>query len=164
MKSDCTQATRPIWTALGLRGIRILQEACDAEGISQNHWGGRQHYLRWRTPDTFQIWNDAGLDYDSTLGYADAAGFRSGTCHEHPTFNAQTGQELRLLERPLIAIECSVMDLRYQNLGTTSAAYKYFKHLKDTCQHYNGQFTLLWHNNRLANPDELALYWTVINS
>ena len=47
----------------------------------------RQHYLRWRAPTTWQNWEDAGLDYDSTVGYADHVGFRAGTCYEYPIFN-----------------------------------------------------------------------------
>lgn len=33
--------------------------------------GGRQHYLRFRAPDTWRMWEKAGLAYDSTLSYAD---------------------------------------------------------------------------------------------
>src|SRR5690625_3232914 len=51
-----------------------LREATDRLGISQPAWGGRQHYLRWEAPTTWQAWHDAGLDYDSTVGFADHAG------------------------------------------------------------------------------------------
>ncbi|MGI6455406.1 MAG: DUF7033 domain-containing protein [bacterium] len=43
--------------------------------------GGRQHYLRFQVPDTWHIWEQHGMAYDSTLGYADHEGFRCGTCH-----------------------------------------------------------------------------------
>lgn len=38
----------------------------------------RQHYLRFETPTTWRFWNAAGLEYDSTLTYADRASFRCG--------------------------------------------------------------------------------------
>lgn len=54
------------------------------------------HYLRWGHPTTLQAWNDAGMDYDSTLGYADSPGFRCGTCFEYPAFNPITQQQLAI--------------------------------------------------------------------
>jgi peptidoglycan/xylan/chitin deacetylase (PgdA/CDA1 family) len=144
------------------REFATLKRVCSAAGVRQERWGGRQHFLRWRTPDTFQNWQDAGLDYDSTLGYADAAGFRCGTCHQFPAFNVETGQTLRVIERPLIAMEGTVMDASYQNLGATTAALDRFKALKDVCRYYDGEFTLLWHNNRLVDQREIVLYSTLI--
>ena len=29
------------------------------------------HYLRWENTTTLQAWDEAGMNYDSTLGYAD---------------------------------------------------------------------------------------------
>ena len=47
-----------------------LRATCEQLRIDQPKWGGRQHYLRWQNPTTWQNWEDAGLDYDSTLGFA----------------------------------------------------------------------------------------------
>ena len=57
-----------------------LARVLDEEGIVQARLGGRQHYLRWRNPDTWRNWAEAGLDYDSTLGFSDELGFRAGVC------------------------------------------------------------------------------------
>jgi len=141
-----------------------LKRVCSATGTSQNRWGARQHFLRWRTPDTFQHLENAGLDFDSTLGYADAAGFRCGTCHEFQVFNLKTRRTLRLRERPLTAMDCSVLDAEYQNLGASSAAFDYLRTLKDICRRYNGEFTLLWHNTRLSEPADASLYRAIVAS
>ena len=61
---------------------RLLRVA-EAEGVRQDEWGGRQHFLRWANPETWRNWEAAGLDYDSTLAYAEAVGFRTGTCHPY---------------------------------------------------------------------------------
>lgn len=58
---------------------RRLRRIMAEEGIEQTAIGGRMHYLRWETPTTLNAWNDAGMRYDSTLGYADRPGFRCGT-------------------------------------------------------------------------------------
>ena len=73
------------------REFRILRHEAELAGIRQEQWGGRQHFLRWKAPDTWQGWEEAGLQYDSTLGYSDRPGFRCGTCYEYPVFNLRTG-------------------------------------------------------------------------
>lgn len=62
---------------------------------------------------------DAGMSYDSTLGYADRPGFRCGTCFEYTAFDVVSDQPLSLRIRPLIAMDCTVIAERYLGLGST---------------------------------------------
>ncbi|WP_454735619.1 polysaccharide deacetylase family protein [Cupriavidus necator] len=137
-----------------------LRRICEQEKIEQAVWGGRMHYLRWEHPTTMLGWEQAGMTYDSTLSYADHAGFRCGTCFEYPAFDPVAGKALNLRIRPLIAMEGTVMG--YMGLGTGEAAWKKFRELKDTCTAVNGCFTMLWHNSSLGNADERDLYQAVI--
>lgn len=139
-----------------------LINICHEEGIAQQSWGGRMHYLRWQTPTTLYGWEQAGMAYDSTLSYADRPGFRCGTCHEYPAFDPVAGKALRLRIRPLIAMECTVMAPRYMNLGSGAIALQKFTQLKASCRAVNGNFTLLWHNSLLEKPQERALYQRVL--
>lgn len=139
--------------------FKILKQVCTEEDIQQEYWGGRQHYLRWSTQNTLQNWEDAELNYDSTLSFADVAGFRCGVCYEFPTFNIITRQALKLRERALIIMECTILDKGYMNLGYDSkfaleTMAKYKKH----CQIFSGNFILLWHNNRFLFKNELDIY------
>ncbi|AGW94041.1 MULTISPECIES: polysaccharide deacetylase family protein [Cupriavidus] len=111
-------------------------------------------------PTTMLAWEQAGMTYDSTLSYADRAGFRCGTCFEYPAFDPVAGKALNLRIRPLIAMEATVMG--YMRLGTSEAAWKKFRELKDTCNAVNGCFTMLWHNSSLGNADERELYQAVV--
>lgn len=143
--------------------FEILKQVCAEEGIEQNSWGGRQHYLRWKTPTTFQNWDDAGLNYDTTLSFADSAGFRCGVCYEFTTFNVKTRQPLKLKERPLIVMECTVIDERYMNFGLEDgSACQLMQQYKERCRLFHGDFTILWHNSRLIDPQEIKLYKKVI--
>lgn len=108
------------------------------EGIKQNEFGGRMHYLRWEHPSTLQAWNDAGMTYDTTLSYADRPGFRCGTCHEYPAFNTATQQPLQIRIRPLIAMECTIITDRYMNLGYGKEAEQKFFELKEKCRKVEG--------------------------
>lgn len=141
-----------------------LKTVCEQEGIQQANWGGRMHYLRWEQPTTLYGWEQAGMSYDSTLGYADHAGFRCGTCFEYPAFDPVKQQALNLRIRPLIAMECSVIDPIYMNLGYGEAALNKFIELKNKCKAVGGNFTLLWHNSRLIDPLEKNLYQTIIKT
>ncbi|GAA3706791.1 hypothetical protein GCM10022421_12370 [Oceanisphaera sediminis] len=124
-----------------------LHAVMQKEGIIQNVLGGRMHYLRWEQPTTLQAWNDAGMSYETTLSYADRPGFRCGTCFEYQAFNPVTQKILDIRIRPLIAMECTVIDSVYLGLGITDNAQNKFLELKDKCRKLGGCFTLLWHNS-----------------
>jgi hypothetical protein len=139
-----------------------LRRVCAGEGVRQDAWGGRMHYLRWRTPDTLHGWEAAGMDYDSTLGYADRPGFRCGTCREYPAFDPVRRTALRLRIRPLVAMECTVMAPRYMGLGVSPAAFDAFSRLRDACRTVGGDFTLLWHNSEFGSAAARELYEAVV--
>lgn len=128
-------------------------------GIAQSEWGGRQHYLRWCNPDTWRAWDHAGLDYDSTLGYAERPGFRCGTCTPYPVFDLQARKALRLRERPLVVMETTL--LHHLRLGHAEAAAR-IAALADECRRFEGEFTLLWHNSNLSARQDKRLYLEVL--
>lgn len=137
------------------RELEKLWCVVEREGISQDHWGGRQHYLRWEAPTTWQNWEDASLSYDSTLSFADHTGFRCGTCWEFPTFNLKTRNVLGLRERPLIIMEGTL--LHYMDLSAEQCLDR-IKALSTVCREYDGDMTLLWHNSMLLSRWQKRLY------
>lgn len=143
---------------------RRLRAVCAEEGIAQAAWGGRMHFLRWDAAVTWRAWDDAGLDYDSTLSYADSPGFRCGTCFEYPGFDPVASEILRLRIRPLVAMECTVIAQRYLGLGDGDQALARFASLKAACRAVGGCFTLLWHNSHLESPRHKALYRRVLDA
>lgn len=139
-----------------------LRKICTEEGIVQAEWGGRMHYLRWEHPTTMRAWADAGMTYDSTLGYADRPGFRCGTCFEYQAFDPVSQSELALRIRPLIAMDVSVMAVSYMGLGTSSDALTKFIELKNICRAVSGCFSLLWHNNHMFLKSHKNIYKNII--
>lgn len=110
---------------------------------------GRQHYLRFSTPQTWQYWESAGLMLDSTLGYAEVLGFRSGICHEYPVFDLGQRKMLRLREQPLLAMDVALA--LYRGYAPDQALEQLTK-LKSTVKKHGGDFTLLWHNSSWNTP------------
>lgn len=141
-----------------------LRRVCSEEGISQAAWGGRMHFLRWETPTTMRAWADAGMQYDSSLSYADLPGFRCGTCFEYPAFDPVAGERLDLRIRPLIAMECTVMADRYLGLGNGSEALARFASLKQACVAVGGTFTTLWHNTVFESRETRKLYQSLLDA
>lgn len=140
-----------------------MRHICSEEGIEQEQWGGRMHYLRWEQPKTLRAWADAGMNYDSTLGYADRPGFRCGTCHEYQAFDPVEDELLNLRIKPLIAMDCTVVSDKYLGLGSTVDAYVKFKSLKDKCQRVGGTFTLLWHNSFFKTKNDFEIYQKLLS-
>jgi hypothetical protein len=137
------------------RELIKVRSAAEQEGITQDQWGGRQHYLQWKAPITWQNWEDAGLTYDSTLGFADHVGFRCGTCWEFPTFNLKTRKSLKLQERPLIVMEGTL--LHYMKLSPEQCLDRIAR-LGAVCRAYSGSMTVLWHNSMLPQRWQKRLY------
>jgi hypothetical protein len=129
---------------------RLLRVA-EGEGVHQEHWGGRQHFLRWANPDTWRNWDAAGLSYDSTLGYSEAVGFRTGTCHPYRVFDLVRRRPLELYERPF-----QVMDVALMSSMSLShdAAFDVVMDLASACRRYGGSLGILWHNSGLLRTDQ----------
>jgi len=110
---------------------------------------GRQHYLRFENPTTWQIWENENLKFDSTIGFSEFAGFRAGTCFEYNIFNIITSTKLRLIEKPLIAMEGAIKE----EFTQTEEFIEEFKKLKEIIKKYEGNFVFLWHNNNLNTTE-----------
>jgi hypothetical protein len=135
-----------------------LRIACEEEGIEQEEWGGRMHYLRWEHPLTMRLWAQEGLDYDSTLGFADRPGFRCGTCFEFNAYDPVSHKPLPLRLRPLTVMEASVLSPTYMNVSSQENAFQIMADLKRTCRLLGGEFNLLWHNSELYEERQRELY------
>jgi len=133
-------------------------------GCCDRQIGGRQHFLRWKTPETARYCEHAGMAYDSTLGFADHAGFRCGTCYEYTLYDVVERRPLNLMERPLIVMDCTVVDEQYMGLGLGQQAYDQMVSLKEACRRYNGDFTILWHNQRFSHSGERELYTSILDA
>ena len=116
---------------------------------------GRQHYLKFEVPKTWQIWEDNGMVWDSTLGYADKEGFRCGVCYEYSVFNILTREKLRLKEKPLIVMDGSFAS--YQEGVSHKQMKNEILSLINTTKKYQGEFVFLWHNSSF-NTQEWESY------
>jgi len=137
---------------------RRLREACGAPVR-----GGRQHWLTFDASRTWRYWHEAGLAYDSSLGYAEDAGFRAGTCREYPVYDLVGRKPLPLRERPLIIMEGALLEKPYLHLPPAEA-YDLVLELNAHARRHRGDFTVLWHNNTLYTAEQRALFLALLDS
>jgi peptidoglycan/xylan/chitin deacetylase (PgdA/CDA1 family) len=103
---------------------------------------GREHYLRFEVPTTWQLWEDNNFEWCSNLAYAKSAGFRTGSCYPYTPFNILSQKRLNVKERPLIMMEVTFAEAS-ENIKKFDTMANYYLNI---IKKYNGEFVLLWHN------------------
>jgi peptidoglycan/xylan/chitin deacetylase (PgdA/CDA1 family) len=118
--------------------------------------GYRNHYLRFKVPDTWELLSKANFKYDTTFGYSDCAGFRNGMCHPFRPYNINTGKQIDIIELPLIVMD-RTLSMDYMRLDLKKA-WELIKNLIDKVEQCNGVITVLWHNNTSIDGQGLKYY------
>ena len=117
----------------------------------------RQHNLHFDSAKTPALLERAGLQADSTLGSNRDIGFRAGTSYPFRMWDASARDWLKLVEIPLVLHDGAL--LRPDNLDLDlESAFAICKTIIDRVVETRGVVTLLWHPDKAALPDWLALY------
>lgn len=111
--------------------------------------GVRNHFLRFRVPESWELLAKAGFRYDTTFGYPDSMGFRNGVCHPFKPFNLNKNREIDILEIPLNIMDITLFS--YMNTDLRER-WEYVRKLIDVTEKFNGVITFLWHNTTFALP------------
>ena len=117
------------------------------EGIVR---GVRHHYLRYEVDKTLPVASKAELMYDSTLGYAEYAGFRCSYAGPFFPFDWSSGEILSIVELPLCAMD-TLFELHYDS-PPENLEEEIFKVLELTAR-WGGLFSFLLHNSSLDDYD-----------
>ncbi len=108
----------------------------------------RNHFLASREPEDMDILEAAGITDDFTMGYADIAGFRLGTCYPVRWINPVTRCLSSLTLHPLIIMDNSLSESKYMGLNHDQAL-AYCLNLAEAVNKVGGELTLLWHNDTI---------------
>lgn len=113
---------------------------------------GRNHYLRYMIPETWRMYSDLGMLYDTTLASAQHEGFVFGICTPFQLFDAVLGENLNVWEIPLIVMEGTVCSKVYRGMEQEEVMQTVSQLVKEV-QKYGGVFSLLWHNTSFQVPE-----------
>lgn len=114
----------------------------------------RQHYLRFNIKNTPHYLQSAGIQYDFTMGFATAPGFRAGTTLPFYYYDFEKEEALSVM-----AVPFALMDGAYYIYGKTKIedAKKDMELIRDETKKVNGLFITVFHERSFA--DELYPGW-----
>lgn len=131
--------------------------------INRKVIGYRNHYMRFKVPDTWEILASLNMQYDTTYGFSDSVGFRNGMCHPYRPYNLLSDREINIIEIPLIIMDDALSRMSF----SPGYHWNIIKGLIDTTKLYNGVLTLLWHNDSLSfcpfRKDLLKMYEKILH-
>src|SRR5262249_11847078 len=105
--------------------------------------GVRMHWLL-QDENTLPLLDQAGFEYDSTVGYNEAVGYRAGTGQVFCPLGVE-----RLLELPITAQDGALFYPNRGNLSEAEAAQRCRAMIEKYKQH-GGCFTTIWHDRSHA--------------
>ncbi len=117
----------------------------------------RQHYLRFTAGKTVQIWEDAGMKYDSTLGFSREAGFRNSVAFPYPLYNFAKDRISPVIELPMILMDGTFAENKTLTGGQALARMKELI-LETKLAH--GAAAILFHNS-LTDPIDFPGYTAI---
>lgn len=133
-------------SAFDVETIRCEKEAVERMAGTQIS-GVRNHFLRFAVPNSLHNYEQLGLLYDSTLGYAEQDGFRAGIAAPFKPFDINTRTIINVIEIPLIIMDGVLQD--YQGMSPQKGLME-IQRLIDVVATCNGTITFNWHNTFLA--------------
>ncbi|MCC6796695.1 MAG: polysaccharide deacetylase family protein [Candidatus Hydrogenedentes bacterium] len=126
--------------------------------------GSRQHYLSFHYDALFTAQEQAGIEYDMSMGYPDACGSRSGFSHPYFPYNLAEDRPYRVLEIPLVLMDVTLRT--YLGLSASEALPRITEELK-LLQRSGGCASVVWHPilfGGARDPGYDALYWQLIET
>ena len=125
----------------------LAEEKATLEALAGPVEGQRFHYLRVDPHANLAVLDRAGFAYDSSLGFADAPGFRAGIAQPFRPWDHERGRPLDLVEIPLAAMDVTFGETRYLGLSA-AAAEPHLRRLVEWAAANGGGFAVLWHTDR----------------
>lgn len=110
--------------------------------------GGRSHNLLYNI-NSWNMWNNAGLEYDSGCGFQQRNGFRAGITQSYEVFDLKNRKRLPLRQIPFIVMDSVAL----RNKLSGEQFYEDSRHVIDAVRHYGGVVCMNWHSNLFNSTD-----------
>lgn len=119
----------------------------------------RQHYIKFRLPQTYRNLLQAGITDDYSMGYASANGFRAGTSNAFTWFDLEAAAVSTLRVHPFVFMDATT---RFYDHHRPEDAWLEWERLWHAVQQTGGTFISIAHNHLLSpareNKGWAALY------
>ena len=128
-----------------------LEEIIQAPVVS-----ARQHFLHFDIRYTPQAYQEAGLLYDSSIGFNDDIGFRTGSCWPQEICGDSISEGAGVLELPLIIQDKCLT--RMLGLGDLQRSVESALDVAAKVEEVGGVLTLLWHPRLITDTLSMEVY------
>jgi hypothetical protein len=137
---------------------KFLIEKERLEKISQKKiTKSRQHFLKFKLPDTYLNLISAGITEDYSIGFPEMTGFRAGTCKPFYFYDLKNEQSTNLKLFPATCMEVTFMD--YLQMSPEEALQNMYQLMQEVMK-VDGTFISIWHNNTIIETASAKnWYW-----
>ena len=128
---------------------QILNEKRALEGVlgrPLDH--SRQHFLRFRLPETYRVLEKCGFRHEYSMGYAECLGFRNGTGRAFPWFDLNENRISELIVHPFAYMDGTLNEYLHLSISESKAR---ITALYDEMSIFGGDFVFIWHNETIGN-------------
>ncbi|HEY9164830.1 MAG TPA: polysaccharide deacetylase family protein [Candidatus Kryptonia bacterium] len=120
----------------------------------------RQHYLKFAAGTTIDVWEQAAMKYDSTLGFSRKVGFRNSVAFPFPLFNFRLDGISAVEEIPLVFMDGTLAEDRTHS---TYETFEIMTGLIREVKEAHGAAAVLFHNS-LLDPIDFPGYGGIYSS
>ncbi|RYG47722.1 MAG: hypothetical protein EOO01_14440 [Chitinophagaceae bacterium] len=111
----------------------------------------RQHYIRFKTPETFRTLINAGLKHEFSMGYGSINGFRASVCSSYKWYDLQHEKPTELVISPFCFMDANSY---YEQKQTPEQTYMELVKYYELVKKLNGNFIPIWHNHILGSDPQ----------
>jgi hypothetical protein len=146
LSSRATVNWHPSYEAISQRGQTFLNEKRTFEDVG-NTSEIRTHFLRGQS-SMWTAFQDASIQHDYSMGYADQPGFRAGMSRPFPAYDIEKDTPLELVIHPFAVMDSTLKS--YLNLDCEQSLHL-VSELSDAVREVGGVMVTVWHNTSVSN-------------
>lgn len=105
---------------------------------------GRQHWLSLNHSTSWSVFENSGIKVDTSLGYNDSLGFRSGLCHLFQPFIVNRNVRSNVFSLPMMAMDSTLYDYHCMD---DAEVLKQLDKLLNEIKKFSGTVSVLWHTH-----------------
>ena len=139
--------------------IRMEKERLE-EVVNERVTISRQHFLRFRVPDTFSELARNGIREEFSIGYSDAIGFRAATCTPYRWYDVDKDVATDLIIWPFQVMDSA---MAYRMGLSPDEATGAARIVVDRVRAVNGTFVGVWHERFISGDGDERGWDAVVN-
>ncbi|RYF93646.1 MAG: hypothetical protein EOO00_06065 [Chitinophagaceae bacterium] len=149
--SEYENGLHPSWHShTSVNGIQEEKQLLE-EILQKPITASRQHYLRFRLPETYEALICAGISNEYSMGYGSINGFRASTASSFNWFNLRANEETTLKIHPFGFMDANSL---YEQRQTPEQSFIELMEYVEVCRQEGCRLITVFHNNFLGSADD----------